>query len=61
MEQEKFVGEVGRQRLDLGYELVQGGEGVRRRRGAFERTIPRAFDIFFLGGDGRLQMWWHRE
>ena len=52
VEQEEFVGEVRRQWLGLGYELVEGG---------FERTIPEAVDIFSLYGDIWLLIWRHRE
>ena len=40
MEEDKFVGEVWRQRLGLGYELVEGGGG-----------LERAVDILLPDGD----------
>ena len=52
MEQEKLVGEVRGQRLFLGYDLLEDGEGSRRgrRRGGFTRGAPRK--ILVVDGDG---------
>ena len=59
VEQEKLVGEVRGQRLCLGYDLLEDGEGGRRRgrgrrrRGGFTRQgAPRKKILVVDGGDG---------
>ena len=57
MEQEKLVGEVRGQRLFLGYDLLEDGEGGRRRgrgrrRGGFTRQGAPRKKILVVDGDG---------
>ena len=58
MEQEKLVGEVRGQRLFLGYDLLEDGEGGRRRgrgrrrRGGFTRRGAPRKKILVVDGDG---------
>ena len=68
MEQEELVGEVRGQRLFLGYDLLEDGEGGRRRgrgrrrRGGFTRRgAPRKILVVDGDGDFESRIGRHRE